>query len=135
MDIFKIIDENESLSNELAEILSGSDSKKTKVRRLKTLRDNCEFPLAKAHAEYCIELLRKEQTAKLKHVFLLFFFLSYLIFTLCRVWWYYFPENNSFPKTNYTVSDLLTAMYALTIFSGILWGIRKAVLGIKSKNQ
>lgn len=133
MDILKIIDENESVSNEISEILSGSDSKKIKVRRLKTLRDNCEFPLAKAHAEYCIELLRKEQTAKLKRIILSLFLLSYLIFTLCRVWWYYSPESNPFPNTNYTVSDLIMAMYVLTIVNGILWGIRKAVLGIKNR--
>ncbi len=135
METLKTICENESVSSEISEIISCTDSKRTKARRLKTLRDSCKSPLARSHAEYYIEALRKEQRKSIKRTVLALFSLSYLIFTLCRVWWYYRPEHNPFPETNNTVVDLRMAIYFVTIVATVLLGVRKAVLSVKAKNK
>ena len=131
MEILKIIIENESVSDEISEILSSSDSKKIRSRKLKALRDNCNSELGKAQIEYYIEAMRKERNKKVQRIVLALFSLSYLAFTLCRVWWYYHPESNPFPETNYTVSDLIQVIYLLTIIGIVLYGVRKAVSGVK----
>ena len=88
MDILKTINEKKSISNNIADIMSSGDSKKKKSRRLEALRDNCKSNLGKAHIEYYIETLRKERRETLQRIVLALFSLSYLTFTLCRVWWY-----------------------------------------------
>lgn len=133
MDILKIIDENRSVSSEISEIMNGTESKKIKTQRLRALWDNCEAPLAKTKADYYIEKIRKKQHEKLQRIILAVISLPYLIFTLCRVWWYCRPESNPFPKTNYTVVDLINVMYLLTIICAVLWGVKKAVYSIKNK--
>ena len=125
MEFFEAIVENKFVSNEISEIMSSSGSKKKKSRRLEALRDNCNSSLAKAHIEYCIDLLRKEQHKMLQRIVLALFSLSYFGFTLCRVWWYYYPDSNPFPKTNYTVADLIQVIYLLIIATAVFWGIRK----------
>ena len=135
MDILKTINEKKSISNNIADIMSSGDSKKKKSRRLEALRDNCKSNLGKAHIEYYIETLRKERRETLQRIVLALFSLSYLTFTLCRVWWYYHPDSNPFPETNYTVSDLIQVIYLLTIIGIVLCGVRKAVSGIKNQNQ
>ena len=135
MEIFKTINENKSVSSEISEIIFCTDSKIIKSQRLKALRDNCKSPLARSYAEYYIEMLRKERRVTIKRIVLAFFSLSYLIFTLCRVWWYYHPESNPFPETNYTVSDLIQVIYLLTIIGIVLYGVRKAVSGVKNRER
>ena len=131
MDILKTINEKKSISNNIADIMSSGDSKKKKSRRLEALRDNCKSNLGKAHIEYYIETLRKERRETLQRIVLALFSLSYLTFTLCRVWWYYHPDSNPFPETNYTVSDLIQVIYLLTIIGIVLYGVRKVVSGVK----
>ena len=135
MEILKTIVENKSVSDEISEILSSSDSKKIRSRKLKALRDNCNSELGKAQIEYYIEALRKEKHKILQRIVLALFSLPYLIFTLCRVWWYYHPNTNHFPETNYTVADLIQVIYLLTIIGIVLWGVRKAVLGVKNRER
>ena len=135
MKILQTINENESILNGISEIISSSDSKKKKARRLKELRDNCYSELANAHIEYYIDLLRKERRETLQSIVLTLFSLSYLAFTLCRVWWYYHPDSNPFPETNYTVSDLIQVIYLLTIIGIVLYGVRKSVSGVKKSRE
>ena len=131
MEILKTIDENDSVSNDIHDIMSSADDKKKKSRRLKELRDNCDSELTKAHIKYYIEAMRKERNKKVQRIVLALFSLSYLAFTLCRVWWYYHPDSNPFPEPNYTVSDLIQVIYLLTIIGIVLYGVRKAVSGVK----
>ena len=135
MDILKTINEKKSISNNIADIMSSGDSKKKKSRRLEALRDNCKSNLGKAHIEYYIETLRKEQRKTLQRIVLALFSLSYFGFTLCRVWWYYHPDSNPFPETNYTAADLIQVIYLLTIIGIVLWGVRKAVSDINNRKR
>ena len=135
MEILKTIVENKSVSDEISEILSSSDSKKIRSRKLKALRDNCNSELGKAQIEYYIEALRKEKHKILQRIVLALFSLPYLIFTLCRVWWYYHHNTNPFPETNYTVADLIQVIYLLTIIGIVLWGVRKAVSDINNRKR
>ena len=135
MEILKTINEKKSISNNIADIMSSGDSKKKKSRRLEALRDNCKSNLGKAHIEYYIETLRKERRETLQRIVLALFSLSYLTFTLCRVWWYYHPDSNPFPETNYTAADLIQVIYLLTIIGIVLWGVRKAVSDINNRKR
>ena len=134
MEILKTIVENKSVSDEISQIMSSSNSKKKKSRRLEALRENTDSKLANVHIGYYIDLLRKERRETLQSIVLTLFSLSYLAFTLCRVWWYYRPESNPFPETNYTVADLIQVIYLLTMIGIVLWGVSKAVSGIKKQN-
>ena len=113
METLKTINENASVSIEISDIMSSADTKKKKSRRLKALRDSCDSSAAKAHIEYYIESLRQKQRETVRRIVLALFSLTYLAFTLCRVWWYHHPESNPFPETNYTVVDLIQVMYHL----------------------
>lgn len=135
MEILQMINENQSILNGIAEIMSSSDSKKEKSRRLQELRDNCDSELAKAHIEYYIEAMRKERNNTVQRIVLTLFSLSYLTFTLFRVWWYYHPDSSPFPETNYTVSDLIQVIYLLTIICVVLCGVRKAVSTVNKRKQ
>lgn len=135
MEILQMINENQSILNGIAEIMSSSDSKKEKSRRLQGLRDNCDSELAKAHIEYYIEAMRKERNNTVQRIVLTLFSLSYLTFTLFRVWWYYHPDSSPFPETNYTVSDLIQVIYLLTIICVVLCGVRKAVSTVNKRKQ
>ena len=135
MGILENIIENASVSNEISDIMSSADTKKKKARRLKALRDSCDSSAAKAHIEYYIESLRQKQRETVRRIVLALFSLTYLAFTLCRVWWYHHPESNPFPETNYTVADVLQAVYLITIAGAVLWGVRKAVFGLMKKTQ
>ena len=59
MKILKTIDENESMSNEISDIMSSADSRKKKARRLKALRDNCESSLARSHMNTILKYCEK----------------------------------------------------------------------------
>ena len=135
MEFLKTISENKSISNDIADIMSSDDSKKKKSRRLEALRDNYESSIARSQIEYYIEALQKERRETLQRIVLALFSLSYLTFTLCRVWWYYHPDNNPFPETNYTVADLIQVIYLLLIAVAVLWGVRKAVWNIKNGDR
>ena len=135
MEILQTINENESISNGIADILSPADSKKKKSHRLEALRDNCNSELGKAQIKYYIEALRKEKYKILQRIVLALFSLPYLIFMLCRVWWYYCPDNNPFPETNYTVSDLIQVIYLLIIIGIVLCGVRKAVSTVNNRKR
>ena len=131
METLKTINENASVSIEISDIMSSADTKKKKARRLKALRDSCDSSAAKAHIEYYIKALRQERRETVRRIVLALFSLTYLAFTLCRVWWYYHPDSNPFPETNYTVSDLIQVIYLLTIIGIVLYGVRKVVSGVK----
>ena len=135
METLKTINENASVSIEISDIMSSADTKKKKARRLKTLRDSCDSSAAKAHIEYYIESLRQERRETVRRIVLALFSLTYLAFTLCRVWWYHHPESNPFPETNYTVADVLQAVYLITIAGAVLWGVREAVFGLMKKTE
>ena len=135
METLKTINENASVSIEISDIMSSADTKKKKARRLKALRDSCDSSAAKAHIEYYIESLRQKQRETVRRIVLALFSLTYLAFTLCRVWWYHHPESNPFPETNYTVADVLQAVYLITIAGAVLWGVRKAVFGLMKKTE
>ncbi len=135
MEILENISENASVSIEISDIMSSADTKKKKARRLKTLRDSCGSSAAKAHIEYYIESLRQGQRETVRRIVLALFSLTYLAFTFCRVWWYHHPESNPFPETNYTVVDVLQAVYLITIAGAVLWGVRKAVFYLFQKTE
>ena len=135
METLKTINENASVSIEISDIMSSADTKKKKARRLKALRDSCDSSAAKAHIEYHIESLRQGQRETVRRIVLALFSLTYLAFTLCRVWWYHHPESNPFPETNYTVVDLIQVMYLLLIAAAVLWGVRKAVSDINNRKR
>ena len=135
MEILKNINENASVSIEISDIMSSADTKKKKSRRLKALRDSCDSSAAKAHIEYYIESLRQKQRETVRRIVLALFSLTYLAFTLCRVWWYHHPESNPFPETNYTVADVLQAVYLITIAGAVLWGVRKVVFYLFKKTE
>ena len=135
METLKTINENASVSIEISDIMSSADTKKKKARRLKALRDSCDCSAAKAHIEYYIESLRQERRETVRRIVLALFSLTYLAFTLCRVWWYHHPESNPFPETNYTVADVLQAVYLITIAGAVLWGVREAVFGLMKKTE
>ena len=135
MEILKTIDENDSVSNDIHDIMSSADDKKKKSRSLEALLNNCNSELTKAHIKYYIEAMRKERNKKVQRIVLALFSLTYLAFTLCRVWWYHHPESNPFPETNYTVADVLQAVYLITIAGTVLWGVRKAVFGLMKKTE
>ena len=86
MEILENVNENASVSIEISDIMSSADTKKKKARRLKALRDSCDSSAAKAHIEYYIESLRQKQRETVRRIVLALFSLSYLLFTLCRVW-------------------------------------------------
>ena len=135
METLKTINENASVSIEISDIMSSADTKKKKARRLKALRDSCDSSAAKAHIEYYIESLRQERRETVRRIVLALFSLTYLAFTLCRVWWYHHPESNPYPETNYTVADVLQAVYLITIAGAVLWGVREAVFGLMKKTE
>ena len=135
MEILENISENASVSIEISDIMSSADTKKKKARRLKALRDSCDSSAAKAHIEYYIESLRQKQRETVRRIVLALFSLTYLAFTLCRVWWYHHPESNPFPETNYTIADVLQAVYLITIAGAVLWGVRKAVFDLFQKTE
>ena len=135
METLKTINENASVSIEISDIMSSADTKKKKARRLKALRDSCDSSAAKAHIEYYIESLRQKQRETVRRIMLALFSLTYLAFTLCRVWWYHHPESNPFPETNYTVADVLQAVYLITIAGAVLWGVRKVVFYLFKKTE
>ena len=135
METLKTINENASVSIEISDIMSSADTKKKKARRLKALRDSCDSSAAKAHIEYYIESLRQKQRETVRRIVLALFSLTYLAFTLCRVWWYHHPESNPFPETNYTVADVLQAVYLITIAGAVLWGVRKVVFYLFKKTE
>lgn len=135
MEILDNINENASVSIEISDIMSSADTKKKKARRLKALRDSCDSSAAKAHIEYYIESLRQKQRETVRRIVLALFSLTYLAFTLCRVWWYHHPESNPFPETNYTVADVLQAVYLITIAGAVLWGVRKVVFDLFQKTE
>ena len=135
MEILENISENASVSIEISDIMSSADTKKKKARRLKALRDSCDSSAAKAHIEYYIESLRQKQRETVRRIVLALFSLTYLAFTLCRVWWYHHPESNPFPETNYTVADVLQAVYLITIAGAVLWGVRKVVFYLFKKTE
>ena len=135
MEILENISENASVSIEISDIMSSADTKKKKARRLKALRDSCDSSAAKAHIEYYIESLRQKQRETIRRIVLALFSLTYLAFTLCRVWWYHHPESNPFPETNYTVVDVLQAVYLITIAGAVLWGVRKVVFYLFKKTE
>ncbi len=135
MEILENINENASVSNEISDIMSSADTKKKKARRLKALRDSCDSSAAKAHIEYYIESLRQKQRETVRRIVLALFSLTYLAFTLCRVWWYHHPESNPFPETNYTVVDVLQAVYLITIAGAVLWGVRKVAFDLFQKTE
>ena len=135
METLKTINENASVSIEISDIMSSADTKKKKARRLKALRDSCDSSAAKAHIEYYIESLRQERRETVRRIVLALFSLTYLAFTLCRVWWYHHPESNPFPETNYTVADVLQAVYLITIAGAVLWGVRKVVFYLFKKTE
>ena len=133
METLKTINENASVSIEISDIMSSADTKKKKARRLKALRDSCDSSAAKGHIEYYIKALRQKQRETVRRIVFALFSLTYLAFTLCRVWWYHHPESNPFPETNYTVVDLIQVMYLLLIAAAVLRGVRKAVFGLMKK--
>lgn len=135
METLKTINENASVSIEISDIMSSADTKKKKARRLKALRDSCDSSAAKAHIEYYIESLRQKQRETVRRIVLALFSLTYLAFTLCRVWWYHHPESNPFPETNYAVADLIQVIYLLLIAATVLWGVRKAVFDLLKKTE
>ena len=135
METLKTINKNASVSIEISDIMSSADTKKKKARRLKALRDSCDSSVAKAHIEYYIESLRQKQRETVRRIVLALFSLTYLAFTLCRVWWYHHPESNPFPETNYTVVDVLQAVYLITIAGAVLWGVRKVVFYLFKKTE
>ena len=135
MEILENISENASVSIEISDIMSSADTKKKKARRLKALRDSCDSSAAKAHIEYYIESLRQKQRETVRRIVLALFSLTYLAFTLCRVWWYHHPESNPFPETNYTIADVLQAVYLITIAGAVLWGVRKVVFYLFKKTE
>lgn len=135
METLKTINENASVSIEISDIMSSADTKKKKARRLKALRDSCDSSVAKAHIEYYIESLRQKQRETVRRIVLALFSLTYLAFTLCRVWWYHHPESNPFPETNYTVADVLQTVYLITIAGAVLWGVRKVVFYLFKKTE
>ena len=135
METLKTINENASVSIEISDIMSSADTKKKKARRLKALRDSCDSSAAKAHIEYYIESLRQKQRETVRRIVLALFSLTYLAFTLCRVWWYHHPESNPFPETNYTVVDVLQAVYLITIAGAVLWDVMRAVFDLMKKTE
>ena len=135
METLKTINENASVSIEISDIMSSADTKKKKARRLKALRDSCDSSAAKAHIEYDIESLRQERRETVRRIVLALFSLTYLAFTLCRVWWYHHPESNPYPETNYTVVDLIQVMYLLLIAAAVLWGVAKAFFDLLKKTE
>lgn len=135
METLKTINENASVSIEISDIMSSADTKKKKSRRLKALRDSCDSSAAKAHIEYYIESLRQKQRETVRRIVLALFSLTYLAFTLCRVWWYHHPESNPFPETNYTVADLIQVIYLLLIAATVLWGVMKVVFYLFKKTE
>lgn len=135
METLKTINENASVSIEISDIMSSADTKKKKARRLKALRDSCDSSAAKAHIEYYIESLRQKQRETVRRIVLALFSLTYLAFTLCRVWWYHHPESNPFPETNYTVADVLQAVYLITIAGAVLWDVMRAVFDLMKKTE
>ena len=135
MEILENISENASVSIEISDIMSSADTKKKKARRLKALRDSCDSSAAKAHIEYHIESLRQGQRETVRRIVLALFSLTYLAFTRCRVWWYHHPESNPFPETNYTVADVLQAVYLITIAGAVLCGVGKVVFDLFKKTE
>ena len=135
METLKTINENASVSIEISDIMSSADTKKKKARRLKALRDSCDSSAAKGHIEYYIKALRQKQRETVRRIVFALFSLTYLAFTLCRVWWYHRPESNPFPETNYTVADVLQAVYLITIAGAVLWGVRKVVFYLFKKTE
>ena len=121
----KSIEENTRLSAEITEILSSKDGSGTKLRRLKALRGESAYPLSRSHAGYYINKLRKKRAETAKRVTLAAFSAAYFVFTLLRVWWYYRPQRNPFPKTDYTVSDLIVLLYILPAAALAVWGVKK----------
>ena len=136
MDIFQIISENKHIENEISEVMSCSQGNVTKIRKLKALSNKCESELAHARTEYYVKTLRKKVTNTIKKTVIVLFSLSYLIFTLFRISWYYHPENNPLPpNTKYDVVFLIKATYYLVIIAAVFWGLKKAVNIIKNKSK
>ena len=135
MAVLTTICENRYASGAISQIMSEQCGKITKIRKLKVLRNTCQSPLARSQAEYYIEVLCHERRETIKNAILVLFSLSYLIFTLCRVFWYYHPEKNPLPETNYTIVDLIRLVYLLPIICAVLWGVRKVFFCRKNRNR
>ena len=73
MDLLNTINENAQISINIKEVISNEESITKKIRKLKKLCRNSKSPLAKAKADYYIEVLQKKQIEKIKKAVICFF--------------------------------------------------------------
>lgn len=120
MDVLQTVNEHERLSEQISIILLKKANSKAKIKELRELSDSCVSLSAKAHANYYIKQLQKARIGKVKKSMLWIYFLSYLTFTLFRIWWYYNPGNNPLPATDNSISDLIVLIYIITALAAII---------------
>lgn len=140
MDLLNTINENAQISINIKEVISNEESITKKIRKLKKLCRNSKSPLAKAKADYYIEVLQKKQIEKIKKAVICFFSILYLIFNLCRIWWYYYPESNPLKESslNIDIVDFIKLMFLFPIIAALYYGIKKLKMRNKTelgKNQ
>ncbi|MEE3451175.1 MAG: hypothetical protein VZR27_10890 [Acutalibacteraceae bacterium] len=133
MDLLNTINENAQISINIKEVISNEESITKKIRKLKKLCRNSKSPLAKAKADYYIEVLQKKQIEKIKKAVICFFSILYLIFNLCRIWWYYYPESNPLKESslNIDIVDFIKLMFLFPIIAALYYGIKK----LKMRNK
>lgn len=120
-------EENEKLSAEIRKIISENDSDNIKIHKLKSLKADINTPLAQSHIDYYIKKLYKTMRDRFSCLMCAVVAMSYLLFTLCRVFWYYHPEENPLPETNNTISDLIVILYLMPVIIIAIFIIKKVI--------
>lgn len=120
-------EENKTVTDKISDILSGRKAPKNKARSLKELRANAVSPLARQHIEYYIERINKQRRDLVKKAVLAVCSAAYLLFTLCRIYWYYKPNQNPFTDTAFTISDLIVLLYIALIIAAVVYIIKENI--------
>lgn len=104
-------EEDKQLTEKINVILSEKTNTVSKIKKLRRLRLAVSSSLCLSHINYYLNQLQSDILSCVGHVISFLIVVLYLIFTLFRVYWLYYPEENPLPSIGITITDLMIDFY------------------------
>lgn len=126
-------EENERLTEQIEEIMAEKIFDRAKRKRLKNLNPTVYAPISKQHISYYINKLNETRRNFILRFIAYSVVAVYLLFTLCRIFWYFNPECNPFSSwDSITISDMIVFLYLIPVVI-IVYYILKRFLKMKKQ--
>lgn len=119
-------EENEKVTVEIEKILADNTSELTKIKKLRNLKERVSAPISKHHIDYYLNKLIASIRNCLCRFICNVVVMAYLVFTVCRVFWFYYPSYNPFTSSlGITIIDLIVYLYVIPVIMIIYYLIRR----------